>query len=106
MESISIQVEGPFTHLDLDIIGPSKPMSNNNQYILVVVNYFTKCVEIEPTESIISKDVVKFFIKLFAYHGFHQVITSVDNVQFTSDMTKVFLDLYDVYVKFVFYLPS
>ena len=100
-ENIPTQVEGPFTHLGLDIIGPLKPTSNNNQYILVVVDYFTKWVEAEPTESITSKDVVKFLIKVFARHGVPQVITTDNGVQFTSDMTKVFLDLYDVYVKFV-----
>jgi len=100
MESIPTEVEGPFTHLGLDIIGPLTKTRNNNQYIIVVVDYFTKWVEAEPTENITSYDVVKFLINIFARHGVPQVITTDNGVQFTSDMTKMFLNLYDVYVKF------
>ena len=42
------EVEGPSTHLGLDIIGPLSKTRNNNQYIIVVVDYFTKWVEAEP----------------------------------------------------------
>ena len=42
------EVEGPFTHFGLDIIGPLSKTRNNNQYIIVVVDYFTKWVEAEP----------------------------------------------------------
>jgi len=99
-ESIPTKVEGPFVHLGLDIIGPLVKTKNNNQYIIVAVDYFTKWVEAEPTETITSKDVIKFLINLFARHGVPQVITADNGVQFTSDMTKIFLDLYDVYIKF------
>jgi len=34
-ENLPTQVEGPFTHLGLDIIGLLKPIINNYQYILV-----------------------------------------------------------------------
>ena len=99
-EDIPTEVEGPFTHLGLDIIGPLEKTSNNNQYIIVVVDYFTKWVEATPTENVTSQDVIKFLINVFARHGVPQVITTDNGVQFTSDMTKIFLDLYDVYVKF------
>ena len=106
-EDIPTEVEGPFTHLGLDIIGPLVKTRNNNQYILVVVDYFTKWVEAEPTENVTSKEVMKFLINVFARHGVPQVITTDNGPQFTSDMTKIFLDLYDVYVKFVTtYLPE
>ena len=68
-DDIPTEVEGSFTHLGLDIIGPLTKTSNNNQYILVVVDYFTKWVEAEPTENITSKDVIKFLIKVFSRHG-------------------------------------
>ena len=74
---------------------------NSNQYIIVIVDYFTKWVEAEPTENITSYDVIKFIINVFARHGVPQVINTDNGVQFTSDMTKIFLDLYDVHVKFI-----
>ena len=42
------EVEGPFIQLGLDIIWPLSKTRNNNQYIIVVVDYFTKWVEAEP----------------------------------------------------------
>ena len=100
-ENHPTKVEGPFVHLGLDIIGPLPKTRNNNQYIIVTVDYFTKWVEAEPTENITSYDVIKFLINVFERHGVPQVITTNNGVQFTSDMTKIFLDIYDVYVKFI-----
>jgi len=100
-ENLPTKVEGPFVHLGLDIIGPLVKTRSNNQYIIVAVDYFTKWVEAEPTENITSKDVIKFLINVFSRHGVPQVITTDNGAQFTSDMTKIFLDLYDVYIKFV-----
>jgi len=44
--------------------------------------------------------VIKFLINVFARHSVPQVITTDNDVQFTSDMTKIFLDFYNVYMKF------
>ena len=45
--------------------------------------------------------MIKFLINVFARHGVPQIITTDNGTQFTSDMTKIFLDLYVVYVKFI-----
>jgi len=100
-ENRPTKVEGPFVDLGLNIIGPLLKTRNNNQYFIVIVDYFTKWFEAEPTENITSYDIIRFLIKVFARHGVPQVITTDNGVQFTSDVTKIFLDLYDVYVKFV-----
>ena len=99
-KDIPSEVEGPFTHLGLDIVGPLEKASNNNRNILVIVDYYTKWIEAEATENVTSKDVIKFLINVFSRHGVPQTITTDNGVQFNSDITKMFLDLYDVYVKF------
>ena len=50
-ENISTEVEGPFysSWTLYYIIGPLVKTSNNNQYIMVAFDYFTKWVEAEPT---------------------------------------------------------
>jgi len=87
-ESIPNKVEGPFIPLGLNIIGPLIKTKNNNQYIMVVVDYFTKWVEAEPTENMTTQDVIKFLINAFARHGVSQVISTDNGVQFTSDIIK------------------
>jgi len=100
LEGIPTPVEAPFTHLGLDIVGPLRETSRKNRYVIVAVDYFTKWVEAEATQDITSQDVIRFLINVFSRHGVPQVITADNGVQFTSDMTKIFLDLYDVYIKF------
>jgi len=100
-EKYATQVEAPFTHLGLDIIGPLPITERNNQYIIVVVDYFTKWVEAEPTATVTAKDVVYFLTKVFARHGTPSVITTDNGTQFSADYTKIFLDLYDVYIRFI-----
>jgi len=106
-EKYATEVEAPFTHLGLDIIGPLPITTRGNQYILVIVDYFTKWVEAESSSSITSQDVVYFLSKIFARFGTPYTITTDNGVQFNSDFTKIFLDLYDVYIKFtVTYHPE
>ena len=106
-EKYATPVEAPFTHLGLDIIGPLPKTSSGNQYIIVIVDYFTKWVEAQPLSSITSRDVVNFLSQIFARFGTPNTITTDNGVQFNSDFTKIFLDLYDVYIKFtVTYHPE
>jgi len=106
-EKYATPVEAPFSHLGLDIIGPLPETSSGNQYIIVIVDYFTKWVEAQPLSSITSRDVVNFLSQIFARFGTPNTITTDNGVQFNSDFTKIFLDLYDVYIKFtVTYHPE
>ena len=51
--------------------------------------------------------MVKFLSENFARYGAPNVITTDNGVQFTSDYTRIFLDLFDVYIKFtVTYHPE
>eukprot|EP00833_Pecoramyces_ruminatium_P001389 jgi/Orpsp1_1/1175421/evm.model.c7180000053771.1 len=68
-EKYATKVEAPFTHWGLDIIGPLNVTQKGNQYIFVIVDYFTKWVEAEPSISITANDVVQFLIKVFARFG-------------------------------------
>jgi len=99
-EKFATQVEAPFTHLGLDIIGPLPETSSGNQCIIVSVDYFTKWVEAQPLSTITSRDVVNFFSKIFTRFGTPNTITTDNGVQFNSDFTKIFLDLYDIYILF------
>jgi len=63
-ESILTKIEGTFTHLGLDIIGFLIKAKNNNQKIIITVDYFTNWVEEEPTENIASKNIIKFLVSL------------------------------------------
>lgn len=92
--------ELPFTKVGLDIIGPLPMTKKNNQYIIVLVDYFTKWVEAEPLVKTESTDVIQFLTKVFSRHGIPEVLITDNGTQFTSDATKGFLDLYGIFVHY------
>jgi hypothetical protein len=64
--------------LGMDIIDKiNPPSSKGHQYILAIMDYFTKWVEVIPMKSVTSKDVVNF-IKEHVIHrfGIPQTITT------------------------------
>jgi len=101
VEQFRTPVEAPFVRLGLDIIGPLKTTSKGNKYIIVCVDYFTLWVEAEASQTITSQDVITFLINVFSRHGLPQIINMDNGTQLNSDFTKIFLDLYGVYIHFV-----
>ena len=65
------------------------------------MDYFTSWVEAKPTVSVTSQDVTNFLIEVFSRHGLPQVINMDNGAQLNSDYTKIFLDLYGIYIYFV-----
>jgi len=60
-ERYSTPVEAPLVRMAVDIIGPLKRTRNDNEYIIVAVDYFTKWPEAKALSSITSEDVTNFF---------------------------------------------
>jgi hypothetical protein len=60
----------PFRGWGMDMIGKIKHSSSKgHQYILTIMDYFTKWVESIPTKLVTSKDVINF-IKEHVIHMF------------------------------------
>jgi hypothetical protein len=82
----------PFRGWGMDMIGKINPPSNKgHQYILAIMNYFTKWEEAIPMKSVTSKDVVNF-IKKHVIHrfGIPQTITTDGGSVFVSEEFRKF----------------
>ena len=101
LEKFPTPVEAPFIKLGLDIIGPLKTTPAGNRYIIVCVDYFTDWVEAEPVSTVTSQEVTNFLVNVFSRHGIPQIINMDNGPQLDCDYTKIFLDLYGVYIHFV-----
>ena len=66
-----------------------------------MVDYLTKWVEAEPLQKTESEDVIRFLKGVFARHGTPEQLITDNGPQFCSDKTKAFLDLHDVFVRFI-----
>jgi transposase InsO family protein len=82
----------PFRGWGMDMIGKiNPPSSKGHQYILAIMDYFTKWVEAIPMKSVTSKDVVNF-IKEHVIHrfGIPQTITANGRSVFISEEFRKF----------------
>jgi hypothetical protein len=82
----------PFRGWGLDMIDKiNPPSSKGHQYILAIMDYFTKWVEVIPMKSVTSKDVVNF-IKEHVIHrfGIPQPITTDGGSVFISEEFRKF----------------
>jgi len=101
VESYPTLPEYPFARVGLDLVGPLPITRNGNKYIITLVDYMTKWVEAEPLKTTESEDVINFLKGVFSRHGTPEILITDNGPQFTSDKTKAFLDLHDVYVHYV-----
>jgi len=84
----------PFRGWAMDMIGQiHPPSSKGHQWVLAVMDYFTKWVEAVPIRSVATKDVIDF-VKEHIIHrfGIPQTITTDGGSVFISAEFKKFAD--------------
>jgi hypothetical protein len=80
----SFQPESPWDVIAVDLMGPYPRGALQNQYLLVVVDVFTKYVEMFPLRVATSEKVVEKLWKISCRWGLPKVIISDNGTQFTS----------------------
>ena len=74
----------PWEVIFIDLMGPYPKGTNRNQYFFVVVDCFTKFVELFPLRKATSAAVIQKLWQLCCRWGFPKVIVSDNGTQFTS----------------------
>ncbi|GJX90143.1 DNA-directed DNA polymerase [Tanacetum coccineum] len=95
MPQNSIQVCEIFKVWSIDFMGPF-PSSRGNKYILVAVDYLSKCVEAKALPTNDAKVVVKFLKSLFARFGTSRAIISDRGTHFYNDQFAKVMSKYGV----------
>jgi hypothetical protein len=82
----------PFRGWGMDMIGKINPSSSKgHQYILAIMDYFTKWVEAIPMKLVTSKDVINFIKEHVIYRfGIPQTITTDGGLVFISKEFRKF----------------
>ncbi|CAF5091467.1 unnamed protein product, partial [Rotaria sp. Silwood1] len=89
-----IIVSEPWHTVGIDITGPLPKTRRGNRFILVVVDYFTKWVELFPLQSIKSTIIAQLFLdEVICRFGFPIRVISDNGVQFLS---KIFIQLCNI----------
>jgi len=77
---------GPWKCLATDLLGPLP----NGEYILVLIDYYSRYMEYKITRSITSKTIINEMEEIFARLGFPQTLTADNGRQFISAEFKEF----------------
>jgi len=87
----------PFAIWGMDIIDPFSPGKGEMKHLLVIVDYFTKWIEVEPLVAISAKNVHNFVWKnIVCRFGVPKIIVSDNGRQFIDQGLKTFYNDLDI----------
>ena len=77
-------VETLFERVSVDTLGPLPIDENRNEYIIVMIDHFSRFVELEPTTSCTSMDFARALVKLIGRYGIPKEILSDQGSQYSA----------------------
>ena len=84
---ILIKVKAPFHRVGIDIKGPLPITTNNNHYIIVAMDYFTKWPEARAIVDIKAETVAKFiYEEIICRHGIPEELLSDRELSFMNQI--------------------
>ena len=87
----------PFSKWGIDLLGPFPLAAGQVKYLIVIVDYFTKWIEVEPLSSITAQQAWKFFWwNTFTRFGISNCLITDNGTQFTDHKIRDFLSSYKV----------
>ena len=80
----TIPITWPFMVWGLDMVGPLKKGLSGFTHLLIVVDKFTKWIEVKPITNIRSEETVKFFLDIIYRFGVPNCIITDHRTNFTK----------------------
>ena len=95
----------PFTQWEIDILGPLPQALLQSKFMIIVIDYFTNWIEVEPHAKITKRNTRIFVWKNSVYQfGILKVIISDNAKQFNNDGFKLFCS--DIAISHYFSSPG
>lgn len=94
-------VNEPWHTIGMDIMGPFPTAATQKRFLLVVVDYFTRWIELFPMNSTTSMNIANVLTnEVFSRYGFPRYIISDNGPQFISELFQNFCDTLGIEQKF------
>lgn len=95
------EVLEPWHTIGIDIMGPFPTTSRQKKCLLVIVDYFTRWIEIFPMRTTTSTDIAQILInEVFSRYGLPKYILSDNGPQFVSNVFEDFCNSFGIEQKF------
>jgi transposase InsO family protein len=94
----TIPVTWPFTVWGLDIIGPLRKAPGSYTHLLVIVDKFSKWIEVRPITNLRAEQSMSFFTDFIHRFGVPNSIITDNGSQFTGRKFLEFCDKYHIRV--------
>nr|GEU90264.1 reverse transcriptase domain-containing protein [Tanacetum cinerariifolium] len=94
----SIMAPWPFNQWDMDILGPLSPAMRGAKFVIVAIDYFTKCIEAKPLARIIGKEVIRFVIdNIICRFRLPRIIVTKNEVQLVNNLFKSWCERFEIH---------
>ena len=81
----------PWEKVAIDVRGPDASMGVHNRFAIVLIDYYSKWVEVELVDQVTTVNIIKMLTRVFAREGYSEYLVSDNGKQFTSKNFEVFL---------------
>lgn len=92
-----IPVGGPFHRIGIDFVGPLPQTVNNNKYLIVATDYFTKWPEAKAVPAATAKETAEFIYEdIICRHGCPQIILSDRGPHFRNQIIDKLMEKFQI----------
>lgn len=91
----TVAAYGPWERLNIDTIGPLSPDEEGNQYIIVIIDCFTRFVELHVTKDATAVTAARALINHMCTYGCAQQILTDNGPQYANEVIKELTALVD-----------
>ena len=85
-EAFTTATYEPHQRLNIDTIGPLPPDENGNCYILVLIDTFTRWIELYPIKTVTGEEAAKVLLQHFGRFGQANELQSDNGSQFVNEI--------------------
>ena len=91
-----LSVFNPMERLNIDTIGPLPPDEEGNEHILVIIDVFSRFVELVPCKDVTAASATKALLAHIGRYGSPAEVLTDNGSQFIADVTQQLLKVLDI----------
>jgi len=81
----------PMVKISMDTIGPLDEDENGFKYVLVIIDHFTRWVELYATRTVSAEEATPLLLSYFGRYGFAETVSTDGGTQFCNELVQSLL---------------